>query len=134
MKLLNMAAHICFNVTVYVVRMNLIIMQHDHIPKKLNFVPQLYPLCSPRESNQGLQTKIPLICFISIIPLPAKRLNRFGKILTIDLVIEKFKFEPTKESGDGVNFETVMLIFKYWQLFFVQTRFKLEASKPRVRS
>ena len=66
-------------------------MQHDHIPKKLNFGPQLYPLCSPRGSKQGLQTKIPLICFMSIIPLPAKRLDRFGKILTIDLVIEKFK-------------------------------------------
>ena len=35
---------------------------------------------------------------------------------------------PTKESGDGVNFETVMLIFKYWQPFIMQTRFKLEAS------
>ena len=54
-------------------------MQHDHIPKKLNFVPQLYPLCLPRGSNQGLQTKIPLICFISIIPVPAKTLDRFGK-------------------------------------------------------
>ena len=54
-------------------------MQQDHIPKKLNFVPQLYPLCSPQGSNQGLQTKIPLICFISIIPLPAKPLERFGK-------------------------------------------------------
>ena len=54
-------------------------MQQDHIPKKLNFVPQLYPLCSSQGSNQGLQTKIPLICFISIIPLPAKPLERFGK-------------------------------------------------------
>ena len=54
-------------------------MQHDHIPKKLNFVPQLYPLCSPRGSNQGLQTKTPLIRFISIIPVPAKTLDRFGK-------------------------------------------------------
>ena len=54
-------------------------MQHDHIPKKLNFVPQPYPLCSPRGSNQGLQTKILLICFISIIPLPDKPLERFGK-------------------------------------------------------
>ena len=54
-------------------------MQHDRIPKKLNFVPQLYPLCSPGGSNQGLQTKIPLICFMSIIPLPAERLDRFGK-------------------------------------------------------
>ena len=80
------------------------------------FVPQLYLLCSPGGSNQGLQTKIPLINFISIIPLPAKRLDRFGKILTIDLVIEKFNdwhLNPTKESGDGVNFETVLLIFKY---------------------
>ena len=35
---------------------------------------------------------------MSIIPLPAKRLDKFSvKILTIDLVIEKFKwlaFEP----------------------------------------
>ena len=54
-------------------------MQHDHIPKELNFVPQLYPLYSPRGSNQGLQTKIPLICFISIIPLSVKLLDRFGK-------------------------------------------------------
>ena len=54
-------------------------MQHDHIPKKLNFVPQLYLLCSPGGSNQGLQTKIPLICFMFIFPLPAKRLDRFGK-------------------------------------------------------
>ena len=66
-------------------------MQHDHIPKKLNCVPKLYLLCSPRGSNQGLQTKIPLICFISFIPLPAKPLDRFGKKMTIDLVIEKFK-------------------------------------------
>ena len=54
-------------------------------------VPQLYPLCSPGGSNQGCQTKIPLICFISIIPLPAKPLDRFGKILTIDLFIQNFK-------------------------------------------
>ena len=54
-------------------------MQQDHIPTKLNFVPQLSPLCPPRGSNQGLQTKIPLICFISISPLPAKPLDRFGK-------------------------------------------------------
>ena len=39
-----------------------------------------------------------------------------------------------KESGDGVNFEIVMLIFMYWQPFFMQTRFKLEASNPRFRS
>ena len=77
MKLLNMAAHICFRVTVC--RSLEFDMQHDYIPKKLNFVPQLYPLCSPRGSNQSLQTKIPLICFMSIIPLPAKRLDRFGK-------------------------------------------------------
>ena len=54
-------------------------MQHDHILKKLTFVPQLYPPCSPGGSNQGFQIEIPLICFISIIPLPAKRLDRFGK-------------------------------------------------------
>ena len=54
-------------------------MTHDHIPKKLNFVPQLCPLCSPGGSNEGLQTKIPLICFMSIIPLPAERLDRLGK-------------------------------------------------------
>ena len=77
MKLLNMAAHICFHVTVC--RSLEFDMQHDHIPKRLDFVPQLYPLCSPRGSNQGLQTKIPLICFMSIIPLPAERLDRFGK-------------------------------------------------------
>ena len=47
-------------------------MHYDHIPKKLNFVPHLYPLCSPGGSNLGLQTKIPLICLIFIIPLPAK--------------------------------------------------------------
>ena len=77
MELLNMAAHICYHVTV---RRSLEFdMQHDHIPKKLNFVPQLYPLCSPRGSNQGPQTKILLIFFISIIPLPAKLLDRFGK-------------------------------------------------------
>ena len=54
-------------------------MQRDHIPKKLNFEPQLSPLCSPGGSNQGLHTKIPLIYFISIIYLPAKSLDRFGK-------------------------------------------------------
>ena len=54
-------------------------VQHDHIPKKLNFVPQPYPLYSPAGSNQRLQTKVPSICFISIIPLLAKRLDRFGK-------------------------------------------------------
>ena len=136
MELLNMAAHICFHVTVYVVPLNLM-CNIDHIPKKLNFVPQLYPLCSPRGSNQGLQTKIPLIGFISIIPLPAKRLDRFGKILTFDFGIKKLNdwhLNPTKESGDGVNFETVMLTFKYWQPFIMQTRFKLDASKPLVRS
>ena len=67
-------------------------MQHDHIQRKLNFVPQLYSLCSPRGSNQGLQTKIPSICFMSIIPLPTKRLDRFGTKIDIDLVIEKFIF------------------------------------------
>ena len=43
-------------------------------------------------------------------------------------------FEPAKESGDGVNFVTGMLIFMYWQPFIMQTRFKQEASNPRVRS
>ena len=93
MKLLNMAAHIFFHVTVYVVHLNLIC--NMTIFRKLNFLPQLYPLNSPVGSNQGLLTKIPLLCFISIIPLPAKPLDRFGK--NIDLVIEKFKwlaFEP----------------------------------------
>ena len=57
--------------------------------------------------------------------------------MTIDFVIEKLNdwhLNPTKESEDGVNFETVMLIFKYLQPFIMQTRFKLDASKPRVRS
>ena len=54
-------------------------MQQRPYPDKVEFVPQLYSLCPSGGSNQGLQTKIPLICFISIIPLPAKPLDRFGK-------------------------------------------------------
>ena len=50
------------------------------------------------------------------------------------LNLNDWHLSPTKESGDGVNFETVMLIFMYWQPFIMQTRFKLEASKPRGRS
>ena len=84
MKLLNMAAHICFHITVYVVPLNLICNMNIQV----EFLPQLYPLCSLGGSNQGLQTKIPLLCFVSCVPLPAKPLDRFGKILTIDLVIE----------------------------------------------
>ena len=34
------------------------------------------------------------------------------------------------ESGDGVNFETVMLMFMYWQPFIMQTIVKLELTSP----
>ena len=67
-------------------------MQHDHIPKKkIVLVFATPPNLSPhRGSDQGLKSR--LLCFISIVPLPA------CKILTIDLVTVKFKyltFDPT---------------------------------------
>ena len=66
-------------------------MQHDHIPKKLNFGHSSTPYVHPRYQTKSVKLKSYLICFISIVPLPAKQLDRFGKILTIDLVIEKYK-------------------------------------------
>ena len=64
-------------------------MQHNHIPKTI--WPQFYPLCSPGDQTEGFKLKYHLIHVKSIVPLPAKRLNRFGKKLPIDLLIEKFK-------------------------------------------
>ena len=52
-------------------------IQHDHIPKKLNFGLSSTPYVHPGDQTKG-------ISFISIAFLPAKRLDRLGKILTID--------------------------------------------------
>ena len=54
-------------------------MQHGHIPKKLNFGLSSTPLCSHGDQTKSVKLKSHLICFISIVPLPAKRLDRFGK-------------------------------------------------------
>ena len=54
-------------------------MQHDHIPKKSNFGLRPTPYVHPGDQSRGVKLKSHLICFISIVPLPAKRLNRFGK-------------------------------------------------------
>ena len=53
-------------------------MQHDHIPKKLNFGISSTSYVQPGDHTKGLKLKSRLICFISIVPLPAKRLDRFG--------------------------------------------------------
>ena len=64
-------------------------MQHGNIPKKLNFglSPTLY--VHTGDQTKSFKLKSHLICSIFIVPLPVKRLDRFGKVLTIDLVIEK---------------------------------------------
>ena len=54
-------------------------MQHDHIRKKLNLGLSSTPYVHPGDQIKGVKLKSHLICFISIVPLPAKRLNRFGK-------------------------------------------------------
>ena len=76
-------------------------IQHDHIPKKLNFGLSSTPHVHPGDITKGVKLKSHLICFISIAFLPAKRLDRFGKI------IEKFRllaFEPDQGVGYGGNF------------------------------
>ena len=78
MKLLNMAAYICFHVTVYVVPLNLI-CNMTLFRKKLNFDRSSTPYVHPGDQTKGITLKSLLICFISIVPLPAKRLDRFGK-------------------------------------------------------
>ena len=54
-------------------------MQHDHIPKKLNFGLNSTPFVHPGDQTNGVKLKSHLICFISFVPLPDKRLDRFGK-------------------------------------------------------
>ena len=78
MKLLNMAAHICFHVTVYVVPLNLI-CNMTIFGKKLNLGLSSTPYVHPEDQSKGVKLKSHLICFISFVPLPAKWLDRFGK-------------------------------------------------------
>ena len=54
-------------------------MQHDLIPKKLNFGLSSTPYVHPGNQTKGVKLKSHIICFISIVPLTAKRLDRFGK-------------------------------------------------------
>ena len=54
-------------------------MQRDHIPKKLNFGLSSTPYVHPVDQSKGIKLTSHLICFISIVPLHAKRLDRFGK-------------------------------------------------------
>ena len=54
-------------------------MQHGHIPKILNFGLSITAYVHPGDQTKGFKLKSHLICIISIFPLPAKRLNRFGK-------------------------------------------------------
>ena len=54
-------------------------MQHDHIPKKLNFDLSSTPYVHPGDQTEGVKLKSHLIRFISIVPLPPKRLDIFGK-------------------------------------------------------
>ena len=54
-------------------------MQHDHIPKKLNFGLSSTPYVHRGDQSKGVKLTSHLICFISIVPLPAKQLDRFGK-------------------------------------------------------
>ena len=54
-------------------------MQHDHIPKKLNFGLSSTPFVHPEDQIKGVKLKSHLICFILVAPLPAKWLDRFGK-------------------------------------------------------
>ena len=54
-------------------------MQHDLIPKRLNFGRSSTPYVHPGEQPKGVKLNSLLIFFISIVPLPAKRLDRFVK-------------------------------------------------------
>ena len=58
--------------------------QHDHIPKRLSFGLSSAPYVHPGDQTKGVKLKSHLICFKSIVHLPAKRLDRLGKIFTID--------------------------------------------------
>ena len=68
MKLLNMAQHISFHVTVYVVLLNLK-CNMAIFGKKLNFGPSSTPYVLPGGQAKGLKLKSHLVCFISIVPL-----------------------------------------------------------------
>ena len=68
MKLLNMAARICFHVTVYVVLLNLICNMTIFL-KKLSFGPSSTPYVYPGDQTKSFKLKYHLICFISIVPL-----------------------------------------------------------------
>ena len=66
-------------------------MQHDHIPKKLNFVPQLYPYVHPGIQTKGVKLKShQYVSYLLFLYLLHGWIDSV-KILTIDLVIEKFK-------------------------------------------
>ena len=54
-------------------------MQDDHIRKKLNLGLSSTPYVHPEDQTKGVKLKSHQICFISIFPLPAKWLDRFGK-------------------------------------------------------
>ena len=58
-------------------------MQHDHIPKKLNFGLTSTPYVHPGDQTKGVKLRSHLICFITFVPLSAKRLDRFGKNIDI---------------------------------------------------
>ena len=53
-------------------------IQHDHIPKKLNFGLSSTPYVHQGDQTKGVKLKSHLICFIAIAFLPAKRLDGFG--------------------------------------------------------
>ena len=61
-------------------------MQHDHIPKKLNFGLSSTPYDHP---GDGVKLKSHLICLYLLFLCLLNGLTDFVKILTIDLVIEK---------------------------------------------
>ena len=70
-------------------------MQHDHILKKMASVPP--PKSASEAGTQAFKLKSYLICFISIAVLAACRIS--AKILTIVLVIAKFKYLTFDPSG-----------------------------------
>ena len=86
-------------------------MQHGHILKKFNFGLGPTPKTTPGALNQAFKLKFRLICFISIAALPACKISAKNIILTIVLVIVKFKYLTL-----GYNFDTAMLIYRHWAI------------------
>ena len=66
--------NVCNHVVVCVVPFNLIIMQHDHILKKLKFGLSLSPLVNQGDWTQAFKLKSRLIWYISIVPLHARKI------------------------------------------------------------